>query len=111
MPSQGLTAKDDPAGAPIDFVLGDNFGRAAATEYMEAAKQSLREMGYVVAVNDPYPGGHVTKAYGAPEAGVHVLQVEVNRALYMDETTYEPAPNFPRLREDLTRLMAALAGV
>jgi N-formylglutamate amidohydrolase len=109
MPSAGLTCRDDPSFGPIDIVLGDNHGKAADRRYVEAARAYLVDRGYAVALNDPYPGGHVTKAYGMPTAGVHALQVEVNRSLYMDEMTYERGSFFGTLKDDLSGLLVELA--
>jgi len=109
MPSVGLTCRDDPGFGQVDMVLGDNHGRAADCALVDAARVFLRRKGYAVAINDPYPGGFVTKSYGAPESGSHVLQVEVNRALYMDEATYGRGSYFPKLQEDLTGLLDCLA--
>jgi N-formylglutamate amidohydrolase len=108
MPSAGLACRDDPNFGPIDIVLGDNHGRAAAPDLTDAAYRYLRDLGYAVAINDPYAGGHVTKAYGAPRAGVHVLQVEVNRALYMDEMSFERSRYFETLQSHIDGLIAAL---
>jgi N-formylglutamate amidohydrolase len=108
MPSAGLSCRDDPNFGPIDIVLGDNHGRAAAPDLTDAAYCYLRDLGYAVAINDPYAGGYVTKAYGAPQAGVHVLQVEVNRALYMDEMSFERSRHFKTLQSHIDGLIAAL---
>jgi len=109
MPSAGLACRDDPAFGPIDIVLGDNHGRAADSAIVDLARTHLAGAGYAVALNDPYAGGHVTKAYGTPKSGVHALQIEINRSLYMDEETYAPIGFFAQLQADMTSLMAALA--
>lgn len=109
MPSAGLACRDDPSFGQIDIVLGDNHGRAADRAIVDAARAFMEEKGYAVAINDPYPGGFVTKAYGAPTTGSHAIQVEVNRALYMDEETYARTAFFPVLQADLTHLLARLA--
>ncbi len=111
MPSAGLCCRDDAGSGQIDMVLGDNHGKSAAPELVQAARDFLKEKGYAVAMNDPYPGGFTTKAYGAPEAGVHALQIEINRALYMDETSYGRIGYFEPLQRDLTELLARLAAV
>ena len=65
-------------------------------------------MGYRVRRNDPYAGGFITRHYGRPRAGIHALQIELNRALYMDEERITPSDGFDAVRADLTRLMAVL---
>ena len=72
-------------------------------------ENSLTAMGYSVARNDPYAGGFVTQNYGRPNSGIHALQVEVNRALYMDESTITRASGMAKLVEDLGKLIASLA--
>ena len=74
----------------------------------QLAERSLRDMGYRVRRNDPYAGGFITRHYGRPRAGLHALQIELNRALYMDEERIQPAAGFDAVRADLTRLMAIL---
>jgi N-formylglutamate amidohydrolase len=68
-------------------------------------------MGYRVARNAPYAGGYTTEFYGRPQVGVHALQVEINRSLYLDEASLEPQEGYTRLQSDLERVFAALAGL
>lgn len=92
-----------------DFVLGDAHGTAcgaAATRQLEAL---LTEAGYRVSRNNPYAGGYVTRHYGRPRNGVHVLQVEVARSLYMDEAAIEKRPGFATLQARLSEVVATLA--
>ncbi len=91
-----------------DFIIGDRFGTSAAAALPERALNLLVSMGYTVAHNKPYAGGFITEHYGRPARGLHSLQVEVNRGLYMDERTFEKSPGFPKLANDLTRLVAEL---
>lgn len=98
-------------GAPPDMVLGDAHGTACTvrvTAWMEAA---LGEMGYKVRRNDPYAGGYITRHYGRPRDGVHALQVEIARSLYMDEAQFVRRPGFDRLHADLSLLAQRLAGI
>lgn len=96
------------AGNPPDFVLGDAHGTACAPRATRLVEQALMEMGYRVRRNDPYAGGYVTRHYGRPRDGVHALQIEVSRPLYMDEARIERLPRMEALRHDLTRLIARL---
>jgi N-formylglutamate amidohydrolase len=98
-------------GAGCDVVLGDRFGVACSPAAPRLVERSLRAMGYAVARNAPYAGGYTTAHYGRPSRGVHALQIEINRALYMDERTLAPSPRFARLRADHEQLFAALAAV
>lgn len=108
MPSVGGPMDHDPGDRRVDFVLGDRFGAACAPRVIDAAQQLLEGMGYNVARNRPYAGGHVTEHYGRPVTGVHALQIEINRALYMDESVVEPLPELARVAADLTLLIETL---
>ena len=94
-----------------DVVLGDRFGGACAPEISRLAEQSFQRLGYSVARNSPYAGGYTTEHYGRPLRKTHALQVEINRALYMDERTLTPTGGFPSLKADLETVFAALAAV
>jgi N-formylglutamate amidohydrolase len=92
-----------------DFVLGDRFGAACARRVTETWERALEGLGYRVARNAPYAGGHTTEFYGKPERGVHALQIEINRGLYLDEATLEPNDRFRVLQHDLGQAFTALA--
>ncbi|CAA9232887.1 MAG: N-formylglutamate deformylase [uncultured Acetobacteraceae bacterium] len=96
------------AGNPPDFVLGDAHGTSCALRATRLVEEVLSDMGYRVRRNDPYAGGYVTRHYGRPREGVHALQIEVSRPLYMDEERIERLPRMAALQADLTRLIAAL---
>ena len=110
MPSAG-GAPIRPGEASIDFVLGDRYGSSCAPGLTSLVEQTLIKLGYNVARNAPYAGGYVASAYGRPEAGVHVLQIEVNRALYLDESKLTRHEGFARLRDNIGLLVSELARV
>jgi N-formylglutamate amidohydrolase len=91
-----------------DIVLGDCHGSACAPEILEAARRFLAERGFSVAINAPYAGGFTTDHYGRPDLHRHALQIEINRALYMNEQNYRRKPYFARLARELTELVAWL---
>lgn len=99
----------DPARARVDFVLGDCFGASCADAVTAAAEAHLRKEGANVRRNNPYSGGYVTQHYGRPTEGIHVLQIEINRSIYMDEQTLERLPQFQETKQRLERLIAMLA--
>ena len=107
MPS--AATRQGGAGAGCDVVLGDRFGSACAPAVSRRVETTLQAMGYKVARNAPYAGGYTTEHYGRPSKGVHALQVEINRALYMDEASLAPSTGFVALRRDLEKLFAVLA--
>ncbi len=109
MPSVGGPLDPDAGRGRADFVVGDCFGSACAPYITDAIERRLGEDGYVVLRNKPFAGGFTTRHYGAPRNGVHAVQIEVNRLLYMDEMRLEKNGGFPRLQQRLTALIATLA--
>ena len=95
----------------IDFVLGDRFGASCAAAAPALVEHVLGAHGYLVSRNAPYAGGHVATAYGRPSDGVHVLQIEINRALYLDERRIARTEGFDRLRRNLQSLISELARI
>ena len=67
----------------------------------ETIEATFRELGYAVSRNKPYAGGFITEHYGNPAAGLHSIQIEINRALYMDERRYERSASFAQLAADM----------
>lgn len=101
-----------PAGrreSEIDVVLGDRNGTSCHPALTDVVSALLRAAGYRVARNRPYAGGYVTEHYGRPAEGVHALQIELSRTLYMDEATLEKTAGFARLAADVERLVRDLA--
>ncbi|MFV0281632.1 MAG: N-formylglutamate amidohydrolase [Rhodoblastus sp.] len=92
-----------------DIVLGDRFGTSCDPALTEAAEAALRARGYVVQRNKPYAGGFITEHYGNPAAQTHALQIEINRAVYINEATFEKNARFAQLAGDLTAAVRALA--
>ena len=93
-----------------DFVLGDRDGTSSSPDFTRLVRETLEGMGYAVAVNDPYKGVELVRAYSDPMAGRHSLQIEISRALYMDEDEFRPSGNFARLKADIDSLVAAVCG-
>ncbi len=108
MPSSA-GAKDERPRA--DVVLGDRYGTSCVAAVAETVESTLRAQGYSVSRNKPYAGGFITEHYGNPAAGLHAIQLELNRALYMDERRFERSPSFARLAADLEILADTLAAL
>ena len=107
MPS--AAAAQARSGKGCDMVLGDRFGAACSPLLTRLVEQTLEAMGYRTVRNAPYAGGYTTEHYGRPIKGVHALQIEINRSLYLDEATTEPTEGLARLADDLERLTQTLA--
>jgi N-formylglutamate amidohydrolase len=107
MPGQ---SNDNAWSRRADFVLGDRDGNGCDPAFTRRVRDFLVELGYSVALNDPYKGVEIVRRYGQPQKGRHALQLEINRRLYMNEQTLEPHDGFARLRDDLTSFFSSLAG-
>ncbi len=92
-----------------DFVVSDRDGASAAPEVTALVRDTLQSLGYRVSVNDPYKGGAIVQRIGDPAHGVHSVQIEINRALYLDELRVEKTAGFEPLRADVLRLTQRLA--
>lgn len=97
------------AGQPrADVVLGDRDGSTCAPEFTGFVAEQLGAMGYRVAVNDPFKGVELVRAFAQPAQGRHSLQIELNKRLYMDTASLQPTAGYARLQADLMRLVDAL---
>lgn len=108
MPSSSL-AREEVGLA--DIVLGDRYGTSCAPVLTDRVEEALRRRGYGVMRNKPYAGGFITEHYGEPHARRHALQIEVNRALYMDERSLARRPDFDAVAADLTDALAEVVPV
>ena len=89
----------------IDVALGDRHGCACNQSIVEIAEQSLITAGLNVQRNKPYSGGYITEIHGKPRQGRHALQIEFNRALYMDETNRTQHPGFQKLKQAIDLML------
>lgn len=91
-----------------DIIIGDRHGTSAGAHIALAAVEILEGLGFSVARNKPYAGGFITEHYGRPARSLHALQIEVSRALYINETTLEKKPDFNIMAEMLGEFLARL---
>jgi N-formylglutamate amidohydrolase len=98
----------DQASAPR-IVLGDRHGTTIAGDLLRAAVQAAQASGLEVGLNVPYAGGYITTRHGKPSQGVHAVQLEVDRSLYLDEKLREPGPGFDSTAQLIADMAAALA--
>ena len=111
MPSIGGPMDRDPGFNRVDFILGDRHGSSCTGSVTDLAEQSLKAMQYVVTRNNPYAGGFTTGHYGQPEKNQHTLQIEINRALYMNELLIDYSEGFDPLRRNLKKLIQAITQI
>jgi N-formylglutamate amidohydrolase len=108
MPSAPVAQSRQLIDRPVDIVLGDRMGSSCHHIVIATAEKVLQDLGYRVVRNVPYAGGFTTRHYGVPDEGRHCLQLEVCRALYMDEARMEKLPRFGRIASDIGTVLAAL---
>jgi N-formylglutamate amidohydrolase len=108
MPSIGVS-RDEPRRP--DVVIGDRYGTSCAPLLPDMVENTMGRLGYSVGRNKPYAGGFITEHYGNPASGLHAIQLELNRAIYMDERRREKGPRFAQVAADFAALADALATV
>ena len=108
MPSIGVS-RDEPRRP--DVVIGDRYGTSCAPLLADTVEDTMSQLGYSVGRNKPYAGGFITEHYGNPASGLHVVQLELNRAVYMDERRREKVPRFAQVAADFATLADVLATV
>ena len=110
MKSVGNAMNHDAGRARPDVVVSDLHGHSAAPQVTQAVAELLRAQGLCVSINDPYEGAELIRRHGQPGRQCHSLQIELNRALYMDEALFTLTPGHGLLVQALRRMLDALAG-
>ena len=108
MPSIGVS-RDEPRRP--DVVIGDRYGTSCAPLLADVIEETMSRLGYSVGRNKPYAGGFITEHYGNPASGLHTVQLELNRAIYMDERRRERSARFAQVASDFIILAEVLAAV
>lgn len=107
MPHEAIDAISRNGKSP-DIVLGDRFGASADPAVVDLVETSFAALGLKVARNSPFAGAYTAQAYGRPCRGQHVVQIEIDRALYMDEDRIEPNANFGTLRDAVSYVIGEI---
>ena len=92
----------------LDVVLGDRYGASCDARLTRRLKAVFEGLGWRVGLNQPYAGGYTTQVWGRPSEGFHAIQIELNRALYLDETTLKPNAHFDRCQAAIQKVIAAV---
>src|SRR5215813_1035455 len=108
MPSIGVS-RDEPRRP--DMVIGDRYGTSCAPLLPDLVEDTMTRLGYSVGRNKPYAGGFITEHYGNPASGLHAIQIELNRAIYMDERRREKSARFAQVAADFAALAEVLATI
>lgn len=109
MPHEAIEGQARPGVPHPEVVLGDRYGAAAGREVVERLEVAFRAAGLRVARNSPFAGAYIAQAYGRPSRRQHVVQVEIDRALYMDEARVEKRADFEAFRQVMARVVTELA--
>jgi N-formylglutamate amidohydrolase len=110
MPHEALDSHARPGQPRPDVVLGDRFGAAAGRDVVDRIEAAFASAGLNVARNAPFAGAYVAQAYGRPSRRVHVVQVEIDRSLYMDEARVLPLPGFATFQTVISGVVAEICG-
>ena len=111
MPHEAIESHARPGLPRPQVVLGDRFGAAAARDVINQVEAAFIRAGLRVSRNAPFAGAYITQAYGRPSRGFHVVQVEIDRALYMDEPKIEPSADFDAFRALITGVIAEITEI
>jgi N-formylglutamate amidohydrolase len=109
MPSKGTSAHKDPGQTRADVVISDQEGKSCEPAFKDLVIKAYQDTGLKVAYNWPYVGGRVTQTYGKPAEGQHTIQVELNRALYMDEESKQWLPE--KANQLMPKLQKAVSSI
>lgn len=110
MPHEAVAKLKLDGGAP-EVVLGDRFGASARPSIVDRIEQAFQNAGFRTARNTPFAGAFVVQQYGRPSRRQHVVQVELDRSLYMDEVTITPNENFASIRDRLRGVISDIAAI
>jgi len=91
-----------------DFIIGDRYGTSCSKQLADCAQEYLIDCGFHVARNKPYAGGFIAEHYGRPAKGLHAMQLEINRALYVDETSLDTKDNLGEIQLVLKGLVSEM---
>lgn len=99
----------DAKGSAARIVVGDRFGKSSAARFVSRIEAEVQASGIALAVNSPYSGGHILDRHAAPSAGIHAVQIEFDRTLYLDTALRAPGPGLGTMAALLRRMIDAVA--
>ena len=108
MKSKGNQMNIDSGRERPDFVVSDQDGKTSSKKFRDVIIKNLKSQGYEVAVNYPYKGAELIKRHGAPTENRHAVQIEINRRLYMDESSFLKNNSFSVLKDNILKLTERL---
>lgn len=111
MPHEAMEAVAARAGHQPEIVIGDRYGAAASADIVDRIEDAFRTRGFRVARNAPFAGAYIAQAYGRPAIGQHAIQIEMDRALYMDEREIRQGEGFDAFKQILGGILSDIADI
>ncbi|WP_347311526.1 N-formylglutamate amidohydrolase [Defluviimonas sp. SAOS-178_SWC] len=111
MPHEAMDSIASAGAGRPEIVLGDRFGSAAAAHVMDRIEAAFERAGFRTLRNAPFAGAYITQTYGRPSLGFHAVQIEIDRALYMNEREVRPNGNFMSFRRVLQSILTEIAEI
>lgn len=111
MPHEAIESHTRPGQPRPEVVLGDRFGAAAGGHIIEEIEAAFQQAGLRVSRNVPFAGAFIAQSYGRPTTGRHVVQIEIDRNLYMNEAEVTRGPGFAAFREVMGAVLARIADI
>lgn len=111
MPHDAVSSVGKSGQKRPEIVIGDRYGASANSEIVDQLETLFRNEGFVVARNTPFAGAYITQHYGRPSRGQHAIQIEIDRALYMDEKSIRPSRHFKGFRDVMRRIVIQMADI
>lgn len=111
MPHEAIKSSTRKGTPTAEIVLGDRFGAAAHSDIVDRIEAAFVRAGLKVARNAPFAGAYITQHYGRPSRNQHVVQVEIDRALYMDEQLIRPNENFQSFQSLISMIANEIAEI
>lgn len=111
MPHEAMDAIAHRAGRRPEIIVGDRYGASASSSIVDSVEGALRDHGFQVARNAPFAGAYIAQTYGRPGIGQHAIQIEIDRALYMDEKAIRRSADYGAFQARLSVVLAAIAAI
>ncbi|MGQ0611675.1 MAG: N-formylglutamate amidohydrolase [Paracoccaceae bacterium] len=111
MPHEAIESHTRPGQPRPEVVLGDRFGAAAGGHVIEEIEAAFQQAGLRVSRNVPFAGAFIAQSYGRPSTGRHVVQIEIDRSLYMNEAEVTRGPGFAAFRAGISAVLARIADI
>ena len=111
MPHEAIVAASRSGSQPADVVLGDRFGASADGEIVDRLEAAFADAGLNVARNAPFAGAYTAQHHGRPAGGRHAVQIEIDRALYMNEALIRPNGNFQAMRRVMAGVLTEIVEI